>query len=41
MKKQIIEYELDKELSKEAVDNILGTLNGEGAEDIEIKFAEV
>lgn len=34
MKRQKIEFDLDKPLSKNAVDDILMILNGEGAENI-------
>jgi len=38
MKYQILEYDLDKELSKNAVDNIFAILKKEGAENIELGF---
>lgn len=41
MKYQILEFELDKELSKEAVDNIFAILKKQGAENIELTFTSV
>ena len=41
MKYQIIEFDLDKELSKDAVDNIFSILKKEGAENIELNFTNV
>ena len=41
MKKQILEFDLDKELSKNAVDTIFGILKKQGAENIELNFTNV
>ena len=38
MRKQKIEFSLDKELSKDAVDKIFMLLKKHGAEDIELDF---
>jgi len=40
MKKQIITFELDKELSKVKVDEIMNILKEEGVEEIAIEFKD-
>jgi len=41
MKHQILEFDLDKELSKNAVDTIFGILKKQGAKNIELNFTYV
>ena len=38
---QIMEFDLDKELSKEAVDTIFSVLKQQGAKNIELNFTSV
>ena len=41
MKYQILEFDLGKELSKNAIDTIFGILKKQGAKNIELNFTSV